>query len=89
MGRKVDMVTKAQIVGIKKREDMSVRQIGEELNVSRHCIMNTWKLYQETGNLTPRPKSERPPSTTKRADRFIKRMIIHDPRMSLPDLVVD
>lgn len=89
MGRKVDMVTKAQIVGFKKRGDMSVRQIGEELKVSRHCIMNTWKLYQETGNVTPRPKSGRPPSTTKRADRLIKRIVRHDPRMSLPDLVVD
>ena len=86
MGKLIDPMTKGQILGLVLHTDKSITDIAKEFHVSRHAVSDIKRLYEETGNVTPRPKSGRPPVSTEVGDRLLIREARKQPSLSVNGL---
>lgn len=74
---------KWQIIGM-DRCSKSHREIAAALNVSKTCVTNTIKKFQEQGEVVDKPRSGRPRVTSLREDRIIARVAKRNRKASLP-----
>jgi transposase len=87
MGKQRDLspTTRAKIVTL-RHENHSFRRIGEIVGRSRNACHQACKLFQDTGSYSDRQRSGRPPKTTDRVDRIIRRLSERDRRKTAVDI---
>ena len=58
------------------------RNVAQRLNVSQSVIGRLWIRFLDTGNVTNRPRSGRPQSTTEREDRYLTKWTLRQHRVT-------
>lgn len=74
---------KWQIIGM-HRCSKSHREIAATLTVSKTCVTNTIKKFQEEGEVVDKQRSGRPRVTSLREDRIIARVAKKNRKAALP-----
>lgn len=87
MGRKaVDIAIKKSII-LLRDSGMSQHEISRRLNISRRCIRQTIRKYNELHSVATKPGAGRHSKLTDRQKRAIKLQQVRDDTLSLTDLV--
>ena len=71
------------------REHKAASDIANTLGINRGTVYNYIKKFEETGKLEAKPRSGRPPVSTKREDNMLIRMVKKSPTKSLVQLESD
>jgi transposase len=86
MGKKaISFEIKMQIIAY-HRVYFSNVSIAQLLNISEHCVRNTIKKWEETGDVKDRKRSGRPRKTTTKEDSMLFRLSRSSPTSSLRTL---
>lgn len=85
MGKKgVSPLVRAQAVALytKSKTKMSMDEVAAQLNISKCCVYNAVKKYENTGDFVDKHRSGRPPKLGERELRHLKRLVTSDNRLS-------
>ena len=58
------------------------RYVAQRLNVSKKTICSLWIRFLDTGNVTNRPRSGRPRSTTQQEDRYLTKWTLRQRKVT-------
>lgn len=86
MGKKaVSPLLRAQAVALynHSKTPMSMDEIAKQLNISKKCVHTAIKKYQATGEFTDKNRSGRPKKVDERNQRYLKRLVTGDNRLSV------
>ena len=64
-------------------------EVAAQLNISKRCVYNAVKKYEETGDFDDKHRSGRPPKIGERELRHLKRLIKNDNRLSCSKITTE
>lgn len=68
------------------QDGVTQRNVAQRLDVSQSVIGRLWTRFLDTGNVTNRPRSGRPRSTTQREDRYLTNCALRQRRVTARQL---
>ena len=84
----VTTITHAQEVA-SHQSDMNVFKIVTQLNVSRNCVMNATKRYEDHGTFDHLKRSERPKKLSDCDEHYLKKLMKVENRLTVTRIMLD